>query len=75
MSEKDLITTPTSKGIKPIPTKQYSLELNAGLDWKIDSQSFLGNQILVFQKSLMYKDSQSNISVCFTNYIKQGAFI
>lgn len=21
----------------------------------------------------MYKDSQSNISVCFTNYIKQGA--
>ena len=57
MCEKDLITTLTSKGIKAIPAKQFSSELNAGLDWKIDTQSFTGNQILVRKKSLKYKDT------------------
>lgn len=47
--------------------------LNVGLDWKIDTQSLLRNQILVPQKSLMYKDVHDNISAKFTNYIKQGA--
>ena len=43
MCEKDLITTLTSKGIKAIPAKQFSSELNVGLDWKLDTQSLLGN--------------------------------
>ena len=43
MCEKDLITTLTSKGIKVIPAKQFSSELNVGLDWKLDTQSLLGN--------------------------------
>ena len=71
--KNDLISTLTSKGIKAIPTKQFLSNLNVGLDWKIDTQSLLRNQILVPQKSLMYKDVHDNISAKFTNYIKQGA--
>ena len=71
--KNDLISTLTFKGIKAIPTKQFLSNLNVGLDWKIDTQSLLRNQILVPQKSLIYKDVHDNISAKFTNYIKQGA--
>lgn len=70
IKEEDLISTLASKGIKVIPTKQFSSELKCWIVWEIGF--LLENQILVPWKSVMCKQNIGNVSVRFTNYINQG---
>lgn len=66
----DVLEIIGSKGINVIKAKQFSSELNAGLEWKLDK--LVNKNILVPKDSVTYTDSRGNTSIRFTDYTKRA---